>query len=104
MSWYTVKLLFVSKIDGTLALDPHYEIKMVLVKAENDTMACEKGKSIGVKEVHSYKNHLGETIQWDFVRSFEPFIITESSLEEGVEVFGYTFHASEKSNPDNPDA
>lgn len=85
--WFIAVCYFVAKHDGVVpADDALYEEVHYLVRAEYEDEALEVAKSLAEAAEHSYKNSIGEEIQWESIGVVEVMKI-DADLSHGSEVF-----------------
>jgi hypothetical protein len=90
-SWFSVKLLFESVIDGKAQEQPLCEESIRVLLEENEESARTKAEAIGRGAEHEYQNDAGETVSWRFVSVLEVQDLSAASLEDGTEVFSTLF-------------
>ena len=94
-TWFAVRLLFRSRIDGKEIESPLCEESIRLVQASNEDEALSRAATLGQAEEHEYTNEAGETVSWKFDAVLEVQDLCESELREGMEVFSRLFRDSE---------
>jgi hypothetical protein len=96
-SWYSVKLLFQSTIDGRLLEQSLCEESIRILRGESDEQARARAEEIGRSAEHEYLNESGEVVRWNFVSVLELQDLSETELQDGMEVFSTLIRSDEKS-------
>jgi len=93
MSWYSVRVIYRSLVNGAPAVDALMEESIRVFTASTDDEARSKREVVAREGEHSYKNENGETIQWivDSVDAAQD--IFEEQLLDGTEVHSRLFRA-----------
>lgn len=90
--WYSVRLLFESKIDAAVDDQVLCEQSICVVQATSETEAFDKAEKIGHSKSHSYKNEDGENVRWIFRGIQEVQDLCEEVIVDGTEVFSLLFY------------
>lgn len=85
--WFSAKLIFKSSVDDGTDLPSLCEESIRLIEANNEKEALEKSNQLGASEAHEYKNDLGNTVKWRFVKVTEIQDLCEQSIYDGMEVY-----------------
>ena len=72
---------------GFLQKDSLVEESIRVFRASDEQHAARRADEIGRAAQHSYTNEDGEVVQWSFIRTLIVQDLSESELEDGVEVF-----------------
>jgi len=91
MRLFAVSLLSVCHVDTNARYNPVSQLSIHIVFAENEGEARERGKSLGERNNHSYKNMEGEDVRWIFERVVECQELAEKELFDGMEVSSWIF-------------
>ncbi len=100
MSWYTVSLLLKSIHSPPAKFEPLWELRLVLVEAETEDDAHQKGEKIG-KEAEleygvEYKgSQVGEKLKWTFMQVERVCQIESEKLADGTELYSRFLRDSE---------
>jgi hypothetical protein len=65
--WFSVIVVFESRVAGIIGVRPLCEERIVLFVAEDEPTAIAAARRYGVSAQHSYDNSARETVQWIFV-------------------------------------
>jgi hypothetical protein len=93
MSWYSVRVIYKSTIDGVEAPDSLKEESIRVFSASTDDEARTKRENVARAGEHSYKNEKGEIVQWvvDTVEGAQD--LCEEGLSDGMEVYSRLFRS-----------
>lgn len=87
MSWFGVKLQFVSRVGGRIDADAIVEESIRVLRATDEADALRRATELGHASSHAYENADGELVEWVFTRTLEVQDLSEDAIEEGTEVF-----------------
>lgn len=94
MSWYSVRVIYRSTVDGVEVADSLMEESVRVFTASSDDEARLKRENVARAGEHSYKNEKSETVQW-IVESIEDAQdLCEDHLSDGIEVHSRLFRRS----------
>jgi hypothetical protein len=94
-TWFSVRLLFASEIQGDSNLDRLCEESIIVVSASDEEHARQAAQAIALKMQHDYQNEGGEDVQWRFVQILEVQDLCEEKIESGTEVWSRLFYESQ---------
>jgi hypothetical protein len=94
MSWYSVRVIYRSTIDGVEAGDSLMEESIRVFTASNDDEASSKREGIARAGEHSYKNEKGEIVKWLVDSVDDAQDLCEDELSDGTEVYSRMFRSS----------
>ena len=100
MSWYTVSLLLKSIHSPPSEFEPLWEERLVLVEAQTEEQAHQKGEKIGKEAEQEYGvdykgSKVGEKAKWTFMQVASVCQIESESLLDGTELFSRFLRDSE---------
>ncbi|SRR5581483_810082 len=100
MPWYTISLLLKSIHSPPSEREPLWEERIVLVEAQTDEEARQKGEKIGKEAEHEYGveykgSKPGEKTKWTFMQVGRVCPIESESLSDGTELFSRFLRDSE---------
>ena len=98
-TWYSIRLLFVSEIQGQPERDRLCEESVIVVHEVDEISARRTAERLGVAMQHAYLNEQGESVEWRFVRILEIQDLCEDRLESGTEVWSRLFRESQAEDP-----
>lgn len=87
MTWYGVRIILRSTIDGVASDSGLFEESFRVIHAASANEAAEKSESVGRECAHEYPNEFGQLVRWDFVRVSEVQELDNNELSSGDEVF-----------------
>lgn len=93
--WFTASLLFKSQHQPPINRDPLWEEQIVLIEAEDESVAKLKAAQRGKAEEHEYRNQTGELVRWSFEHVERLCGIEEDVLKDGTELFSRFLRDSE---------
>lgn len=99
-NWFSVRLLFVSDIEGAVNDERLCEESIVVVKAADEESARLAAERVAVTNESEYPNDQGEKVRWRFVRVLEIQDLCEATLTHGAEVWSKMFYESQTRDPD----
>jgi len=86
--WFTASLLFRSDHPGAAKKkEALWEEQIVLLDAEDESVAERKAAQHGQTQEHEYRNLEGELVHWTFVQVESVCRVDASVLEDGIELF-----------------
>ena len=94
-TWFSVRLLFVSEINGDAHQDRLCEESIIVVQAADEESARAAAQRLALTLEHGYANDRGEVVQWRFVRLMELQDLCEATLTNGTEVWSKLFYESQ---------
>ncbi|MDC1142529.1 DUF4288 domain-containing protein [Planctomycetota bacterium] len=92
MSIFTAVIEFRSLINGVEAKDALMEETTWLILASDESSAKQQAIEIGKSEEHEYKNHLGDTIFWEFVEVLRVEDLEIESVMKPIEVASFLYN------------
>ena len=93
MSWYSVRVIYRSLVNGEPAADALMEESIRVFTASSDDEASSKREAVARDGEHSYKNEKGEAIHWIVESVDAAQDIFEDQLVDGTEVHSRLFRA-----------
>jgi hypothetical protein len=99
-SWFSAKLLFMAMVKGHEKDDPLCEESIIVLQAEDDSIAKTSASQTAIKMEHDYVNEDGEQVEWKFMGILEVQDLCEETLESGTEVFSHLFLRSQSQSSD----
>ncbi|HEY3933137.1 MAG TPA: DUF4288 domain-containing protein [Gemmatimonadales bacterium] len=84
--WFSVIVVFESRVAGIIGVRPLCEERIVLFVAEDEPTAIAAARRYGVSAQHSYDNSARETVQWIFVGVSDANELEERDATIGWEV------------------
>jgi len=91
MSWYSVRVIYKSTIDGVETSDSLKEESVRVFSASTDDEARTKRETVARSGEHSYKNEKGEIVQWLVDTIDDAQDLCEENLSDGTEVYSRLF-------------
>ncbi|MDX2208224.1 MAG: DUF4288 domain-containing protein [Gemmatimonadales bacterium] len=101
--WYAARVLFVSRIDGSVPDDALYEERLVLVRARSLDDAQVKARRYGIREGHEYRNERGNAVTWQLHSVNEVAKVREPQDADGWDVWSRFLREGEVVTPSEPD-
>ncbi|WP_437732811.1 DUF4288 domain-containing protein [Sorangium sp. So ce1335] len=89
--WYSVCMLFESKVDDQSSEEPLCEESIRLIWAADIEAAKVMANSLGVELEHEYSNPDGRMVRWVFKGIVDLQDLCESEIVSGTEVFSRMF-------------
>ena len=84
--WYVVTLIMQCSIENKPQVPVTCLEQIHIIKAKNSELAYKKALQLGKSEEHSYKNHAGQNVSWEFVGMQNLEELLEESIHDGVEI------------------
>lgn len=97
MKWYAAQLFFKSQISDDETEPILCDEQIRLIQAEDEGQAIQKACQLGETTHHDYLNVYGQTVQWVFLGLGGVEELSESSLQDGLQVHSRLF---EHENPE----
>ena len=83
---FSVNLLF-RGANKNAAIEPLWEERIVLIKANGEEEARKKGETLGKKDEESYETVKGDIVTWQFFQVERVHLIENSEFKNGTELF-----------------
>ena len=87
--WFVAILLYESSIEGANDVEPSTEVSYRLIRASDVDGAYRRAVELGHQEQTSYLNSDGETCTWRFLGLEDLQEVSDETLEDGTEVYGF---------------
>jgi hypothetical protein len=87
MPWFAVRYAAERVLDDAEGL---YEDSILLIKAEGEAAAREKGEAAARRSNHEYANSVGEDVQWEFREILDVKQLFDDEIQDGSEIY-YAF-------------
>jgi hypothetical protein len=85
--WFSVRMTFESRIDGTALSDGIVEESIRVLRAQDEVQALELAEEIARSAEHAYPNEQGQTVSWHLVAVVEVQELFVTEMLDGTEVF-----------------
>lgn len=93
--WFSASLLFENVGDSRPSSENIWEERIVLLKAESEEEAEQRGRTLGMAYEHSYAAATGEAVQCKFRHVERIYTIMIDAIGDGTEVFSRFLRESE---------
>lgn len=91
MAWYSAKLLFESRVAGSIAPDALCDEVVLVLEASSEHEAFEKAEQLAHRKEVSYANVDGDEVTWHFCSVLDIQDLCVESIGSGTEVFSRLF-------------
>ena len=99
-TWFSVRLLFVSEIQGADNQDRLCEESIILVQERDEAEAKKAAERFASAMRQEYANEQGETVKWRFIGVLEVQDLCEAKIVNGAEVWSRLFYESQARDTD----